>query len=263
MAQPTYNVDAVVLKKTKLGESDMIMTMLARDGSQLRAVAKGARKPGGAFAGKLELYNEVSLLCSKGRGLDTIREARLNTARTTLASDIERASCAACVAELAEHLTQPGLEHARLYDLLSASFRALCDGDGAQILYACAASLLKQFAFAGIAPSLSSCAVCESLAMPDDNDRIGFSVRDGGVVCASCVQGSKAYPVDLDVLALASSLMMATFDNILSTDADRSFAMRVLELCRDWNRFHVGSKLRSLDLLIDMGDDVYSRHVQH
>lgn len=45
MASPTYRCNALVLKKTKLGESDLILTCLKDDGSQLRAVAKGARKP--------------------------------------------------------------------------------------------------------------------------------------------------------------------------------------------------------------------------
>ena len=104
MAQPTYSADAIVLKKTKLGEADLILTMIARDGSQLRAVAKGARKPGGAFAGKLEVCNRVHLLCSQGRSLDIVKEARLDAARPALAADAERAACAACAAELAEQI---------------------------------------------------------------------------------------------------------------------------------------------------------------
>ena len=40
-----YNERCIVLKHTKLGETDAIVTMLASDGSQVRAVAKGLRKP--------------------------------------------------------------------------------------------------------------------------------------------------------------------------------------------------------------------------
>ena len=52
--QPTYDARAIVLRKTKLGESDLIVTLLAQDGSQARAVAKGARKPARPFAARLE-----------------------------------------------------------------------------------------------------------------------------------------------------------------------------------------------------------------
>ncbi len=77
MASATYTARAIVLRKTKLGESDLIVTLLAQDGSQIRAVAKGARKPSSPFAARLELYSSVDLLCSKGRSLDIVKEARI------------------------------------------------------------------------------------------------------------------------------------------------------------------------------------------
>ena len=39
MSQPTYPLRALVLRRTKLGESDLILTLLAADGSLARAVA--------------------------------------------------------------------------------------------------------------------------------------------------------------------------------------------------------------------------------
>ena len=51
MASPrTYRTRAIVLDKTKLGESDLILELLAENGSLVRAVAKGARKPGSRLA---------------------------------------------------------------------------------------------------------------------------------------------------------------------------------------------------------------------
>ncbi|MFR7495204.1 MAG: DNA repair protein RecO [Adlercreutzia sp.] len=54
MAQPTYSLRALVLRRTKLGESDLILTLLSEDGSQKRAVAKGARRPKSSFAARTE-----------------------------------------------------------------------------------------------------------------------------------------------------------------------------------------------------------------
>ncbi|WP_165252331.1 DNA repair protein RecO [Adlercreutzia sp. ZJ304] len=252
MAQPTYNVEAIILKKTKLGESDIIVTMLSRDGSQLRAVAKGARKPGGAFAGKLELYNSVDLLCSRGRSLDIIKEARLNVSHINFSNDIEKSACASCVAELAEHLTQPELKHPRLYDLLMATFDIMSKCDNAQLLYICAASLLKLFSFAGLMPQLDSCAICDISLEKNGGKEVYFSLSDGGGLCATCANLQNAYPVNGEVIALAASLLKARYKNIADTPADKAFAISVLELCRDWNKFHVGTRLKSLDFLLDI-----------
>ena len=51
-----YNERCIVLRHTKLGETDVIVTMLASDGSQVRAVAKGLRKPGNRIGARLELF---------------------------------------------------------------------------------------------------------------------------------------------------------------------------------------------------------------
>ena len=43
----TTRLKAIVLDRTKLAEQDLILTMLSDSGEERRAVAKGARKPGG------------------------------------------------------------------------------------------------------------------------------------------------------------------------------------------------------------------------
>ena len=71
----TYHARACVLDRTKLGETDLILTLLGSNGAQLRAVAKGARKPGGKLAGKVQLFCECDLLLACGKNLDVVAEA--------------------------------------------------------------------------------------------------------------------------------------------------------------------------------------------
>ena len=87
MAQSTYNARVLVLRKTKLGESDLILSLLAQDGSQIRAVAKGARKPTSQFSSRLELYSQADVLLAQGRSLDIVKEAPLGTLIVTLKGD--------------------------------------------------------------------------------------------------------------------------------------------------------------------------------
>ncbi len=50
MAGQSFWVRGLVLRKTKLGESDLIVELLNDEGCLVRAVAKGARKPKSSFA---------------------------------------------------------------------------------------------------------------------------------------------------------------------------------------------------------------------
>ena len=83
MASKTYRDQVIVLKKTKLKESDLILTLLAQDGRQIRAVAKGARKPTSSFAARLDLFSNARVFFAVGRNLDIVKEARLVDAHAT------------------------------------------------------------------------------------------------------------------------------------------------------------------------------------
>ena len=101
MAQPTYSLRALVLRRTKLGESDLILTLLSEDGSQKRAVAKGARRPKSSFAARTEPFCVIDALCATGRSLDILKEARLVAAHDALRCNLEASAAAAPVAGLA------------------------------------------------------------------------------------------------------------------------------------------------------------------
>ena len=59
---PAYPLRALVLRKTKLGETDLILTLLAADGRQVRAVAKGARKSRSRLGARVEPFSILDLL---------------------------------------------------------------------------------------------------------------------------------------------------------------------------------------------------------
>ena len=107
MSQPTYRLRALILRRTKLGESDLILTMLAEDGSLAKAVAKGARKPKSSFAARTEPLCAVDLLCARGRSLDIVKEARLAAAHDRLRRTVESSTAAMPVLELLGRVAQP------------------------------------------------------------------------------------------------------------------------------------------------------------
>ena len=169
MARPTYRARVLVIRKTKLGETDLILTMLAEDGSQLRAVAKGARKPSGAFASRLELFCEADVLLVRGRSLDIVKEARLICGNAQVRESLERASAASVMVELLDRATQPDLPSPKLFPMTHAALAALAAANVAHAPAICAAHLLKTFAFAGVRPTLAECSLCgEPLAAGEE-----------------------------------------------------------------------------------------------
>ena len=144
MARQTYSLHAIVLRKTKLGESDLILTLLAEDGRQVRAVAKGARKPNSSFSSRLEIFAEVEALMASGKSLDIVKEVRLVDAHQGIVFDAQHAAACAPVVDLASRLTQPDLVSPKMFALLSSALGHACSCNAEEALAVCAAFMLKR-----------------------------------------------------------------------------------------------------------------------
>lgn len=160
MAQPTYSLRALVLRRTKLGESDLILTLLSEDGSQKRAVAKGARRPKSSFAARTEPFCVIDALCATGRSLDILKEARLVAAHDALRCNLEASAAAAPVAELLARMSQRDLANPRLFQSAMRVLDAMDGVDDNHCAALSAAELLKILAFSGLRPSLEVCVGC-------------------------------------------------------------------------------------------------------
>lgn len=276
MARPTYRARVLVIRKTKLGETDLILTMLAEDGSQLRAVAKGARKPSGAFASRLELFSEADVLLVRGKSLDIVKEARLVCGNAQVRESLERASAASPMAELLDRATQPDLPSPKLFPMTHAALGALAAADVAHAPAICAAHLLKTFAFAGVRPTLAECSLCgESLAAgkggastggpaaggsaggpaagrPGAPGLVAFSVSEGGALCDACATPD-SIRVSAATLAWARALLSSKFSDIAAMEVDQAAVFDVLRLCQTWGQVHLSAHSRSLTFLFTCG----------
>jgi len=256
VAARTYKARALVLRKTKLGEKDLVITLIDERGMLLKGVAKGARRPGGSFAARLELFSEVSVLMAQGRSLDVIGDAKLIHPARVLTWVLVNSSCAAPLAELLAKIAQPDLEQGRVFEIARAAFALMGKAEIADrdALALCAASIWKVMAQIGFRPSFLACVSCgRALAMRDAHGSRALSVGDGGVVCDECRRPADALVVDSNVLLWCEALIRCRFSEIPDMKVTVDTLFEVLRIARLWSRLHVGSHLKSLDFLLSSG----------
>ena len=250
----TYKGRALVLRKTKLGERDLIVTMLLESGALARAVAKGARKPGGSFASKLELFADVEFMAAKGRNLDVVTDARFAAGTPRPSFGLEQASCASALAELLACTCQEGLDQPRLFDMAHEAFRVIAASNQQTALGVTAAALVKIMSLMGFRPSLDRCSNCgDAIDLSDGAARVLFGAESGGAVCQSCAKLEEGTLVEASTLAWCSALLASRFAEIetLGIGTSRSFA--VLALMDQWIAVHAGKRLKSLTFLFTSG----------
>lgn len=242
----------MVLRKTKLGESDLILTCLAADGQQVRFVAKGARKPGSTFASRLELFCAAHVLLVRGKTLDVAKEVRLENGYASLRNNLEKSVAAAPMAEMLARVSQDGLESPRLYDMTRAALDALsCCSDGLEPAIT-AAHLLKTFAFSGLTPNLRSCVSCGTPIEAKEAKSVRFSFEEGGVVCQDCKAHMASVEMPAALVSWVDALLHVRFSQIEDGAIPPDVPFDVLRFCQQWTRIHVGSPVKSLDFLMTL-----------
>lgn len=254
MASKSYRARVVVLKKTKLREKDLIVTMLDENGMLRQAVAKGARRPGGSFAARLELFSVVDGWFVEGRSLDVVTDAKFVEGQNAHQFGLEQAACASAVAELVSAVAQEGLAHERLFDMTTLAFSTIESSDSKTAVAICVADLLKTLAMVGFRPSFDTCVSCGRQVNWDDApDTVRLSVIDGGMVCEDCRNVPDAVIIDANTVAWARTLLFQTFAAIADNPPDASTSFSLLQFVRQWTQAHVGRNLKSIDYLLSCG----------
>ena len=242
----TYRTRAIVLDRTKLAEQDLILTLLSADGSQLRAVAKGARKPGGRLAARVELFCETDFLLAAGRSLDVVSEASLVEPHAGLRGEYERVAAASAVAEVARLTCYEDAPDGFLHPICSRALRA-CEQatDQAHLDLVVAAYAWKVLAHGGWRPELAGCCACgdEALAW--------FSSVAGGALCASCAREvAGAQEAGPSQMAWLRSLLACTFDELLAAQVDSETALALLGIAHVWAATHLDARLRAMEFYL-------------
>lgn len=240
----TYPLRALVLRKTRLGETDCILTLLAEDGRQVRAVAKGARKPGSRFGGRAEPYNTLDLLVASGRSLEVVSEARTVSSRPHLSSDLGRSAAAAVVSDVLDKVSLEGQTEPRSFGLACATLDALATAPEDRITDLVIAFLLKAMALHGYRPELRGCCVCGQLIDGEGT----FSLESGGVACVSCVsEGASGVRLRSDDRAWLADVLASTMAQVVEMPVDATRTRRCFPLVRSFVVHHLPVRLKALD----------------
>ena len=112
--------NALLLRKTKLTETSLIITWFTASFGLMKTVAKGARNPKSKFAGVLDLFFDCEIQFSRSRRseLHILREAVLRDPHEGLRTNHERVALAAYFVELLELVTEPNHPSPELHHLL-------------------------------------------------------------------------------------------------------------------------------------------------
>ena len=247
----TYRVEAVVLRRIDFGEADRVLVVFTRERGKLPVVAKGVRRMSSRMAGHLELFTQSELMLAKGANLDVVTQADTRNPFRPVREDLTKTSTAYLIAELADALTEEAIEQPELFDLRTATLRALGATDDPGLV--AAHYQLRLLDVAGFRPVLMQCVLCQAELAPGRN---AFSAFLGGALCPRCGPGEpSARPIDTDVLKVLRNLQRAGLPGSVQFRVPEVVMREVERTLRDLVERHTERRLRSPDLLARLRAD--------
>jgi len=241
---PAYPLRALVLRKTKLGETDLILTLLAVDGRQVRAVAKGARKSKSRLGARVEPFSVLDLLLHSGRNLEIIAEAETVATHDALRADYDRTMAASVVVDVLDKGSMEGQTEPQLFEMALVTLDVMESAPVSALEPLVLAFLLKSLAMHGYRPSLDRCAACGG----EPEGPLAFSVDGGGILCGRCAaQGSSAQAIAPAARDALRSMLRSRMVDVPAIEIDPAVARDVRGIVRAYTGFHIPARLRALD----------------
>ena len=243
---PTYQADAIVLRRLDYGEADRILTLLTREYGKLGAIAKGARRSKARSVSTLDLFSRSTMMLAKGRNLDVIAQTqRLGDVRN-ISGDLQRTAYASLVAEVVDKVLEDRHPMDDVFDLVVLTLNRLnqpersCRADAAWFL-------MRVLDLLGYQPQLTQCPGC-NMELPERDG--WFSPLLGGILCDNCGShgqaGSQVTVNGVKVLRVMAADDSALYDRLRLPAGLINEVECVLEAQLE---YHLDRQLKSFDFI--------------
>jgi len=253
MSRPrNYETEAIIIKKTRLGEADRILTLYTPGLGKIQAVAKGVRRPRSKLSGHLELltYSLVSL--ARGRNLDVITGSQTINSFLPLKSDLQLTSYALYITELVNQFTAEHIENQPLFRIFLETMEQLCQPGNRELVLRCFETRLLDKV--GYRPQLQQCVACHHPLEPVANY---FSSSAGGVLCPACSQSrTSGYPLSVNALKVMRLMQNENYGMVGRLKIEPGLADELKTVMREYLRYLLEREIKSvawLDSLAESG----------
>ncbi|GIU85393.1 MAG: DNA repair protein RecO [Acidimicrobiales bacterium] len=186
IASRAWTDTAVVLRAWKLAEKDRILSLLTRGRGKIRAVARGARRPGSRFSGRLEIGSHVQVHLHAGRELATVTQVETIDLLRHTRADARRFAVACAMLEVADLFAHEREADEGLYRVLVGALKELEKRPSPLLL---AGFALRVLTVEGLRPEVDACVRCGA-----EGPLTSLSAELGGAVCERCRMGGRCSP---------------------------------------------------------------------
>lgn len=188
---PRYETEAIVVGVRNFGDADKMVSLLTKNRGRIKAAAFGCRRPKSPLAAGMQMFNELTLVLTEGRRVDTVRSCSLRRHPKRLAEDLTAMAYGTFVAEIVCEFLPEKQPEPEIFALLEQILPAFEQRNPRIVALAAAFQILAR---TGVGLSYARCVKCGRKLEGD----VFFSASEGGALCAEHrLPESAGYPAHL------------------------------------------------------------------
>lgn len=224
--------EGVVLRRTNVGDNDVILTIFTAQRGVLQASARGVKSLKSRLAAGSALFTYGEFVLRPGRSMYSVASCEPKESFYNLAANIERLAFATYIADLTGFVVREESVDGRLMPILLNTFYLLANSQRELRLVKCVYEL-KLLHYTGFAPDLSGCVRCGDVADVDY-----LSPAAGGLLCGEC-------RIAEDLARPLSEQCLIALRYILYSDDRRAFAFQASAAVTEELEKHIEAFIRA------------------
>lgn len=177
------DAEGLVIKESRVGESDRLVTVLTKQKGILRAFVQRAEKSKSGKLSATRLFSYSRFTIFEGRDKYIIDDAQPIEIFFGLRKDIETLALGQYFCELAGELAPEGSEAGNFLRLMLNALYILENGKRPPLIVKAAVEM-RMLSFAGYMPDLISCCECGAY----EADTMYYFPLEGKIVCDDCIK---------------------------------------------------------------------------
>ncbi len=203
--------EGIVLKSFSYDEADVIARIFTKKQGKIDVLAKGAKKMKSRLSSSIQVFTlgEFSYY-QKNNNLAILQQSEIVKSYKNIVSNLDLTFMVYYICEFLDYFLADYQEQSKVFDLTAKTLDFLNNyDDSSQAIFM--AFKIKAMALLGYSPNLTNCITC---GKDHSHDHFIFSIKEGGLICSTCLPNNKTFLHKKEILLLLF-LLKSTYEEIL------------------------------------------------
>ncbi len=241
------SVKGLVLRETKVGDYDKIITLLTKEYGKISVSAKGSKNLKSRFLAGTQSFCYGSYMLFYAKGKYSLNELELIESFYGLRSDIASLALGGYICALAYELSNENEDCGELLSLTLNALHLTVKNDRPKELIKSVYEL-RALSISGFAPDLVACNGCGCF----ESDTVLFSVTEGLMWCKECFDKLDIKPLDAkalspNVLYAMRYILFSEDKKIFSFKLDGTELRTLADICESYVKEKTEHNITALD----------------